>query len=757
VDTHLKSTALARSAAAARLKKLALIASGMALAGMASAAEAPSLSQDASLVARATTLRAGDVVGTRLTRTQPVHVTLALKLRNREGLDAFIAANSSGRGLGASVPMSAEQLAADHLPTAEQAQAVVRFLRGAGFRNIEVAANRLLVSADGNASSVESTFRTTMMQVTTTDGRDAIANTAAVIVPAELQDSVLSVTGLQTVHQAHVHSRVLSTDALRPLAVTGHNPLNFSPIYGGASVPTAAGVTVGIITQGKITQTITDLNSFTSNNGLATVTTQTVNTNGTSTDTSGLGEWNLDSQSIVGASGGQVGKIIFYNIPTLSTANLTADINTVVSANVAKIINVSLGLCETSAQSDGSAAAQDQSFAVAVAQGQTFSISTGDDGADECGTGGTVPSWPAASQYVMAISGTRLDASTTTWNSEVVWNDSSGATGGSQSTFEPKPSWQSGLVGGTTRGVADVAFDGAPASGATIIVNGGTQQIGGTSLSAPIFSGLWARVIGVKGTSVGFAAPLIYALPASDFHDVTSGNNSGVSAGPGYDLVTGRGSVILSSAITHIGGGSTGNVAPVANFTVATSGLTATFTDTSTDSDGTIASRSWNFGDGTTSTATNPSHTYSAAGTFTVTLTVTDNGGLTNTKSSSVTVANAGGTTFFQNTTPQAIPDVSTITSSIVVSGLTGPASSTLKVSVNISHTFRGDLKVDIIAPNGASANLWNRQGGSADNLVMTFTVNASSITSPNGTWKLRVADQAAGDVGTLNSWSLQF
>ena len=60
-----------------------------------------------------------------------------------------------------------------------------------------------------------------------------------------------------------------------------------------------------------------------------------------------------------------------------------------------------------------------------------------------------------------------------------------------------------------------------------------------------------------------------------------------------------------------------GNAAPVANFSVATSGLTATFTDSSTDSDGTIAARSWNFGDGTTSTATNPSKTYAAAGTYT--------------------------------------------------------------------------------------------------------------------------------------------
>ena len=87
---------------------------------------------------------------------------------------------------------------------------------------------------------------------------------------------------------------------------------------------------------------------------------------------------------------------------------------------------------------------------------------------------------------------------------------------------------------------------------------------------------------------------------------------------------------------------SAGNAAPVANFTFATSGLTATFTDSSTDSDGTIASRSWNFGDGTTSTATNPSKTYSAAGTYSVSLTVTDNAGATNTKTSSVTVSSSG-------------------------------------------------------------------------------------------------------------------
>ena len=113
----------------------------------------------------------------------------------------------------------------------------------------------------------------------------------------------------------------------------------------------------------------------------------------------------------------------------------------------------------------------------------------------------------------------------------------------------------------------------------------------------------------------------------------------------------------------------------------------------------------------------------------------------------------------FNNSVVTAIPDNNTtgVSSTIVVSGVVGAASATLKVPVNITHTYKGDLTVDLIAPNGTVFSLSNRAGGSADNIIQTFTVNASAITAPNGTWTLRVKDLAATDIGKRNSWGLQF
>ncbi|TQJ90114.1 M4 family metallopeptidase [Streptomyces sp. SLBN-31] len=118
-----------------------------------------------------------------------------------------------------------------------------------------------------------------------------------------------------------------------------------------------------------------------------------------------------------------------------------------------------------------------------------------------------------------------------------------------------------------------------------------------------------------------------------------------------------------------------------------------------------------------------------------------------------------GGTgTSYESSTPVSIPDNGpAVTSSITVSGRTGNAPSNLQVTPNITHTWRGDLVIDLIGPSGTAYRLKNfSSSDSADNVTDTYTVNASTE-SANGTWKLRVQDQAAQDVGTINSWKLTF
>jgi lysyl endopeptidase len=174
---------------------------------------------------------------------------------------------------------------------------------------------------------------------------------------------------------------------------------------------------------------------------------------------------------------------------------------------------------------------------------------------------------------------------------------------------------------------------------------------------------------------------------------------------------------------------------------------------------------------GSVSATTNSSGAYTLTGLAngTYTLTPSLSGYTFSPTSRSVTVSSAnvsgqnftgtatsGGTQTYTNTTDYTINDNSTVNSPITVSGRSGNGLSNTQVAVNIVHTYQGDLKVDLVAPDGSVYVLHNRTGAGTDNIVTTYTVNLTSE-ALNGTWNLRVNDNASADTGYINSWSITF
>lgn len=521
--------------------------------------------------------------------TQAVHVAVSLRLRDRTSLNALtdqIVAGKTGAVL------SPQQFLARHAPTVDQANQVANYLKASGFHNVVVADNRLLVSADGTPMSVKAAFQAELHDFNV-GGRQAFANVTDANVPTALSDTVLAVIGLQTVYLSHTNARRASVaPAATAQSVIGVSPTLFPSLYGASGMASASTATLAIITQGSMTQTLADLAAMAASSGYPAPPVTVVTVGSASNDTSGIDEWNLDTQSSLAAAGGTIKGMLLYTAPTLSDAHLTAAYNKAVSDNFAKVINVSLGECEASASASGTEASDDQIFQAAVAQGQTFSVASGDSGAYECGGTTSAQSYPAVSPYVMALGGTTLSSSGGTWLAESAWSCSGastcpqsagGGTGGGASTTEPAPSWQTaaGVLGTPgRRGVPDISFDASPASGALILINGGLVQVGGTSLSAPLFTGFYSRIQAAHANSLGFPASALYAGAAANpswFHDVTTGTNGGYAAGPGWDYVTGFGSLQVQNFSSALGAAT-----PTTWTTIATEGQTFTVNGTQT-------------------------------------------------------------------------------------------------------------------------------------------------------------------------------
>ena len=315
----------------------------------------------------------------------------------------------------------------------------------------------------------------------------------------------------------------------------------------------------------------------------------------------------------------------------------------IVDNKLAPIASISYGDCESGiGQPDLNTL--NAVLMMANSEGITVVGPGGDDGATDCdyqettATQGLAVDFPASSPYATGVGGTEFnEGSGTYWNTtntpagegsalsyipENVWNTTAAdgelsAGGGGVSAYFSKPTWQigTGVPSDGSRDVPDVALNADPdhdgylfcTQGSCVVgfrasTNGTLSVVGGTSASTPSFAGILALVEQKIGTSIGNANPVIYALANSTyynnvFHDVTVGNNEspckagstdcplggdiGYTAGVGYDLTSGWGSVNAFNLANCWSVGSSGGTcadsatAPDFTLTPATTTVTA--------------------------------------------------------------------------------------------------------------------------------------------------------------------------------------
>ncbi len=303
----------------------------------------------------------------------------------------------------------------------------------------------------------------------------------------------------------------------------------------------------------------------------------------------------------------------------------------------------------------------------------------------------------------------------------------------------------------------------------TVAAGSSTSYTVNTAVTAGAAQTVNLSVSGLPAGVTGSFNPTSVTAGGSSTLTLTVASTTG--AGTTSFTITGTGTSATHTASASVTVTNT-NQAPTVSFTSPTAGSTVSGTITvaanAADADGTVASVKFTLPDGTSVTdTTSPfSTTFDttkvANGSATFSATATDNQGASTTTSVTVTVNNAAGggcitnQTFTSTDVPKSIPDnnATGITSNLPVSGNGSVAS--LSLSLNITHTFIGDLVVTLISPSGTNFIVSNRAGGSTHNLVITNqSITAFNGQTAAGTWRLKVQDLAAQDVGTLNSWSL--
>ena len=229
--------------------------------------------------------------------------------------------------------------------------------------------------------------------------------------------------------------------------------------------------------------------------------------------------------------------------------------------------------------------------------GVTFVVSSGDSGAP--------PQYPSISPNVLSVGGTTLANLNSSGSYSSATESGWSGSGGGISSYESQPAFQKGVVTQSTtmRTDPDVSYNADPNTGFPVYdsYNNGTVdpwgQWGGTSDAAPQWAALLA--IADQGRALsGLSSldgptqtlPLLYGLPQTDFHDITAGGSEGYpaySCGPGYDLVTGRGTPYANLLIPALADETFTGTALGASASTTTYGQSATLTATVTATQGT--------------------------------------------------------------------------------------------------------------------------------------------------------------------------
>ncbi|MDR3699532.1 MAG: protease pro-enzyme activation domain-containing protein [Candidatus Sulfopaludibacter sp.] len=495
--------------------------------------------------------------------------------------------------------LSPEQYAERFGASAADLDKIGAWLRSEGFEVRYTARGRDFISFSGTAGQVQAALHTEIHRYRI-GAETHFANARDLALPAAFEPIVAGVLGLHDFHPKAPRRRAVANYT----ASDGSHyvlPDDFAAIYGLTSLYGygygGAGQSIAIVGQSDINPD--DIAAFRGSFGLAPTTIQMVPTGNYPGVTSDEVEADLDLEW-AGAVARDATLIYVYSDDAGYSSYYAID------NNLAPVLSESFGLCEYQAGANRMGLSYFQVEAQkGNALGITWLASSGDSGAAGCdgnvalATQGLAVSLPASVPEITAVGGTEFaEGNGSYWNSsngpyfgsavsyvpETSWNDtlasgSLASSGGGLSSIYKKPSWQAGpgVPGDGVRDVPDLSLNAANGHDPYLIVSEGAAfGVGGTSAAAPAFAGILAvldqylvqnKVQSKPG--LGNINPKLYSMAAANapgvFHDVTTGDNIvpcqtgtpdcatgqfGFTAGTGYDLVTGLGSVDAYQLIT---------------------------------------------------------------------------------------------------------------------------------------------------------------------------------------------------------------